>query len=238
MLNGRENVRKGKKNHLTLPGLKKRIDFFNLLHGEVVFPAHFDYTFSRGVQAPSREGLRVLAFDPGTANFGCFGGVLYGVKTLHSIKPIVTKMLENPVTSLTTDLATQTDRFRLEICGLIEQVQPDIIIIERFQSRGLMGTTVELISFMIGFITGIANEYESAGDTLILVRPITASQWKNSVNKSASLEDLYAMLGKATLHHRLDAMLMSLYAFPDTNVYQFLTASKQRSIANYILESG
>lgn len=235
IVSSKENLVKNKKSSLSISRLKRRIRKFESTHGVVQFPDNYEYEIVRDQSTyVSSEGLRVLALDPGTKNFGVFGGVLHGAVDMHGVKPVVTTMLKNPLTSLTADVMGATSNFMIELDFLMDLVQPDIVVIERFQTRGLMGTTVELVGFMLGLIAGHINRRNSDHNLHTVFRPIVASQWKNAVNKKADLLEIYAKLDGPHQHHRLDAFLMALYAFPNKDVYKFLTEEKVDSIASYI----
>lgn len=208
----------------SIAGLKKRVAKFDKKHGCPVFPTNT--SFVRKQETVPAEGLRVLGLDPGTKNFGVFGGVLMG-NNLTGIQPLITKMFRRPVLSLAADLQTHYNKFCIEFIDLLDQVQPNIVVAERFQARGLAGPTVELVSFMLGIMAKICAERQ------IKFMPVIAGQWKNAVNKKTSLDDMYASLSPKH-YHRLDAMLMSLYAHPDKNVYAYLTANRIEKIINYI----
>lgn len=224
------NARKQHKSSLTLTQLKKRIRVFEGIHGKVKFPSHLQLDFANktGTSTSVREGLRVLGFDPGSKNFGVFGGILYGGKTLHKVGLLETSLLRNAITSFSDDqLAEQVAKFKNEIRMLVLRVRPRVIFIERFQSRGLKGLTVELVSFMIGLIAGMCHELTEELGHAVVIHLRIASQWKNAVNRQFSLDSLYAQI-PAVIHHRLDACLIALSAFPDKEVYKILADKKKQ----------
>lgn len=230
-----DNLTKNKKSSLSIQKLKKRIKRFESIHGEVVFPENLEFVVERNLNGVrDTDGLRVLALDPGTKNFGVFGGILHGAKTLHAVKPLVSKMLANPVISLGGTLEDNTNNFLSEFEALLDLVEPDVVVIERFQTRGLMGTTVELVGFMLGLIGGCVRRRNITNEVHTVFKPIIASQWKNAVNRKLSLPDVYEKLGSGKLHHRMDALLMSLYAFPDKDVYSTLSESRIDGLVEYI----
>lgn len=234
LLPGADNIRKNKASSISLPQLRKRILKFERRHGVVVFPDHYQVHFERTRLARASAGLRVLGLDPGTANFGVFGGIIHGVKTVHGVEPVLSKMFVNTVRSLTNQVNEATQAFLSEFEEVLAIVQPDVVVIERFQTRGLMGPTVELVSFMLGLVGAACQRYAEQIGKHIIVRPVVAGQWKNALNRKANLEDMYEALGTSKLHHRLDAMLMSLYAFPNKDVYECLTSKRQAAFVNYI----
>jgi len=224
------NARKQHRSSVTLTQLKKRIRAFEDKHGKVEFPSHLqlDFVNKTGISTSVPEGLRVLGFDPGSKNFGVFGGILYGGKTLHRVSLLETSLLRNAITTFNDDeFAEQVAKFKNEIRMLVLRVKPRVIFIERFQSRGLKGLTVELVSFMIGLIVGMCHELTEELGHAVVTHLRIASQWKNAVNRQFSLDSLYAQLPKA-IHHRLDACLIALSAFPDKDVYKILADKKKQ----------
>jgi hypothetical protein len=229
------NLSKNKKSSLSLSKLKSRIKKFELRHGKVEFPDNYEYVLDRDKsQYVSSDGLRVLAFDPGTKNFGVFGGVLHGASTVHAIKPMVSTMLKSPVTSLTGDTRDSVSQFLGELEILFHTIEPDVVVIERFQTRGLMGTTVELVGFMIGIVAGFIHRRNSDHGLNTMTKLVVASQWKNAVNKKTDLSRMYSLLDGPHQHHRLDAMMMALYCFPGDQPYSFLDEDRERALCDYI----
>ena len=233
------NISKSHRSSVTLAKLKLQIKKFEARHGVVTFPEHLQLKFTQRntVVSHSTRGLRVLGFDPGVANFGVFGGVLHGVKSIKRVSPIVSTMLRNTIRSLTGDFSDNLSAFRSEVENHIRRVNPDVVVIERFQSRGLRGPVVELVSFMIGAISGIVARMEEELGHHIVLKVVVASQWKNEVNRSFGLDTLYSQL-KPTQYHRLDAFLMSMVGFPsEGNRYSAFTKDRQQKIVNFIAEN-
>lgn len=234
VVTARENLTKNHKSTLTLSALKRRIKKFDSEYGPLVFPKHLQTEFVKTPQVQIKHGLNVLGFDPGTANFGVFGGTLFGVRSLHRVQVKISKMLEHPLTTLTGDFHENSEAFAEEVRELLREIRPQVIVFERFQARGLRGPVVELISVMLGIVTGLARKFEADTGKRILIKVVTASQWKNRVNQVTALDDMYATM-KAKDHHRLDACLMALSAFPaEQNVYEALTPSRREALCAYM----
>jgi hypothetical protein len=200
---------------------------------QVVWPETYCYEFKR--VAVKKSGLRVLGLDPGTANFGAFGGII-GAK---AVEPILTEMISTALKAFTgADFNIRLDAFIKDIDRILAIVDPDVVLIERFQTRGLQGTTVELVGFMIGIVASRLKIYEIAKNKTVNLRPIIAGQWKNCLNKNSKipLDDMYKMLGSTKLHHRLDAMMMASYAVGDS-LYKNITVASAKKLAAYIIET-
>lgn len=154
----------------------------------------------------------VLALDMGTRNcaISCVGAAKQPLL-------IANRMVDNPIRGLTTALPEKTMLFIEEIDQWVQAYNPSKIVVERFQSRGLMGTTVEEISLMIGALTCFYG-------TRIPVEAITAATWKNEWHRNFTgyaLKDLYRVC--RTPDHLLDATLIGIWAQQKINgvVYEY-----------------
>lgn len=229
LLSTKENLEK-RTASVGVDTLKARIKSFEKKHGKVKFPKQFRYKFEHAAPDLSGEGgLRVLGFDPGTANFGCFAGLLVGEDNLRYAEAYESHMLVNPLTDMTRIMEDRV-RFRNEIVSYLEEYQPHAIVIERFMTRGLKGATIELVNMMIGIITSILMDYEEQGK-FVYLKIVTAASWKNQVNRIINLDTLYAVCRKrGVVDHKLDAALMSMYSFPTKgNPYEFLANKTSRN---------
>ena len=227
-----KNCSKSKKSGHTILQLRRKIQQFEKCYGIVEFPEYWSLDFSNLKSNKVSDGINILSMDPGTSNFGVFGGVLYGAKSLHRVKASVSTMLRNPIKDL-RDSEVAQEKFRKEIKDLCLMTSPDFIVMERFQARGLRGTTGELVSFMIGLIAGmLPSVRELLGKHITLVTPI-ASQWKNAVNRVITLDDLYSQL-KPKQYHRLDAALLGMSIFPVKNPYEGFSKQRQQKLVNLI----
>jgi hypothetical protein len=229
------NLNPGNPKKEKISKLKSRIKRWEKRNGKFVFPDYLVNEFVKATSTSSKDCIPVVAFDPGSSNFGCFAGRLR-IKNdaLSGIELLDSKMLQNPIKSLGTDFKSQADAYRQEIRQFLLKYKPAVVVIERFQSRGLRGTTVELVNVMIGILSEIIYNLSNEGLEIELKTPI-ASQWKNALNKHFSLEDLYQYLPGSQLH-RLDACLMSLFAVQDgiKDVYSFLNEKRQQAVIEFI----
>jgi hypothetical protein len=149
----------------------------------------------------SKATKRVLAFDPGSRNMGIS---VAAVNAKGTIKIMANSIVTNPIFDLTS-FGLQRDIFIQEIAKWIEVYQPNGIIIERFQTRGLLGPLIEIVSIMIGIISGRWPH--------IPIKLITAATWKNEFHRRferVTLEDLYKE--SRTTPHQLDACFMGVFA--------------------------
>lgn len=100
------------------------------------------------------------------------------------------------------------ESLRLEFHRMLVDFQPDLVVIERFQVRGMMtGASAEKIGIMIGIML------TTAYDLRIPVRLITAAAWKNAWLREIgrSLDDTVYQLVKIKNQHPLDAVLLARY---------------------------
>lgn len=136
----------------------------------------------------------IAAFDPGFRNFG------YAVIDPLRMKVIRNGMNEKTMTLLTTGKTAEVMEFKKFIRGLLNEGCKSLVA-ERFQSRGLMGLSVELVSFMLGIADGM----------FPLSRYIIASQWKTAYGRvGIDLKELYRDLRPIT-PHQIDASLIGLW---------------------------
>jgi len=232
IIRAKENLTKQRQSDLTFSALKRRIKAFNLEHGKVEFPSHFKYDFTP--KAYSGKGLRVMGLDPGTVNFGVFVGDLIGKSSLFSIEVIESLMLDALVKKIDADIGDQVDHFSSSVKDLMLKHQPDVVVMERFQSRLMGGSTIEAVNIMIGCVANVVYQVSEELGKNILFKLVTAATWKNRLNQIVDLSLIYSLAPKKLIH-RLDACLMACYVFPSTeNVYKIF-GSKYR--ASSLVES-
>jgi hypothetical protein len=153
---------------------------------------------------PEKSGLkkdtvRVLAFDPGIANFGISVVAARGNK----IRVMANAKLMYPMDSM-TEFQVQKLRFLEEVGKWVELYKPHALIAERFMLRGAgtgqaMG---ELIPSMIALTSAYFN---------LNTLTIPAAQWKNPIQKrfTFDLKETYKEIGVEA--HQLDASLIGIY---------------------------
>lgn len=196
------------------------------------WPANTVFNYKLSPVPDLSQGLRVLGFDPGTANFGCFAGHVVERKGLLEVTSFESSLLINPLTVVGNFQEGDVDRYVNEMRSFIETYEPHMITIERFMTRGINGATIELVSMMIGMLSLLVKEYEAKRGQRIQLNIIPAAVWKNQVNRVYSLDDVYS---DARAHgipdHKVDSCLMSLYLLvPGKNPYEFLADKKAYSL--------
>lgn len=158
-----------------------------------------------------QKEMHVMSCDPGTRNFAVAvtRGRLYENGSVK-FKILGTTVLDSTFNDLKTSVSFSLKNFIAEIDSIVELTcDPDEIIMERFQSRGMGGTTIECVNFMIG---SMVYHFQSEAD----VKLVTAATWKNRANrlfdyKGAPKEhNLHRVITDKT-EHELDAVMMGIY---------------------------
>lgn len=168
--------------------------------------------------------LVVIGIDPGPVNFAI-------TKTLFVYKkPIIieTHLIKNTIQNLKELEEIKKSKAKKKIIppiiipplkqqveDFIKEVKPilkdaNCLCIERFQGRGLKGSSGEQVSIMIGIIISLCKTKK------IRYKLIVASQWKNYFNRIHGkdfLKDKYKVFWKnhRVTPHTLDSFLISLY---------------------------
>lgn len=139
------------------------------------------------------EARRILAFDPGSVNMGI------SVIEILDGKPrvLANATMMHPIHDIPSFMSQQ-EAFVDEVTSWIETFHPKAMVAERFQSRGLRGSTVECVSMMLGILSMFNLP------TLF----ITAATWKNQYQKrfNVNLREIYKTID--TTPHQLDASLI------------------------------
>lgn len=137
----------------------------------------------------------IAALDPGSVN--------HGYAIIDPIKMTVLRngMVKDTVNMLTKGYDVQIKAYRRFLKGLKKE-GCTILVAERFQSRGLKGLSVELVSFMLAL-----GHTEFPGRTRLIV----ASQWKNAYGRAdIDLKIMYKDLHPVT-PHQIDAALIGIW---------------------------
>jgi len=145
---------------------------------------------------------RILALDPGSRNMGI------SLVSYHPATEEICVSVNSIVTSPLADIRffnAQRNVFLDEVGRWIKLYEPHGIVAERFQSRGLKGSTIELVNLMLGLLGG---RYSLP---ILLITPVT---WKNDwhrrfKNDSLKLNDLYKTC--RTTPHQLDSSFIGCY---------------------------
>lgn len=152
-------------------------------------------TYSLPVAAKTQH-KRILSFDPGTRNMG-----ISCVELVGNVPHVLANAtMEHPMHDIKAFM-TQRDAFLSEVQYWINTFNPSAIVAERFQTRGLKGPTIEVVSMMLGIL----------GMLKLPVLFVPAVVWKNKFQKRfcADLRDMYSYIN--TTPHQLDASLIGCY---------------------------
>ena len=143
------------------------------------------------------EARRVLSFDPGSVNMGV-SCVEYTPETGYKV--LTNAVLSHPLHDI-KQFTQSRDLFLQEVNSWITSYKPQAIIAERFQSRGLKGTTIECVCIMLGLLASLN----------LPVLFITAATWKNRYQKrfNVDLKEIYREIQVAP--HQLDSCLIGCY---------------------------
>lgn len=154
-----------------------------------------------------------LGFDLGSKNMA------YGRVIDLKGKVLVKKcsMFQNPIKELKdsagNELSTRVKAFVNEFEEVLNLCKPDVVMAERFMTRGFKGSTIEAIGLMLGLMAGACH---ARGIKFILV---TASTWKNSFSRRFGgkevLPDIYKQLAKKQAH-KIDACLIGCFCLDKT----------------------
>ena len=141
---------------------------------------------------------RILSFDPGSVNMGC--SLLDIDRSSKKIQVLANTVLMNPLHDIKR-FSIERKLFLEEISSWVTKGNPKAIVAERFQSRGLRGTTIECVCMMLGML--------STFNLPILF--ITASTWKNRYQKrfNIDLREIYKEISPAP--HQLDSALIGCF---------------------------
>ena len=148
--------------------------------------------------------MKILSVDPGTQNFA------YAVLSVQNspAKPFKYKikkmgMVKSTIKEPKENMGLQINAFNEEFLYQFDKLKLDGFICERFQSRGMKGNTIESVNMMVGMMAHYLTSRE------IDVKLVTASTWKNRVNKIIDIKDLYKLA--RVPNHITDAVCLGLY---------------------------
>jgi hypothetical protein len=112
-------------------------------------------------------------------------------------------------------------KFHHEIESIIDTYKVTEISMERFVSRGLLGSLSEYICIMQGIL--------AINPKIQVFNLVTAATWKNSFNKSYKLNDFYKQAKKLKIQaHEIDAVMIGLYFLSGGNYFKGLKAQQSR----------
>ena len=141
--------------------------------------------------------VRVMSFDPGSRNMGI---ACVGMKD-NRLGVLANSVMTNPINDLVNFNAIRPAFFE-EVDRWFAAYKPQAIIAERFQTRGLGGPLIEMVSVMLGMLAGRYN---------VPVLFITAATWKNDYQRRYNI-DLKETYKEILIQpHQLDACLIGCY---------------------------
>lgn len=152
------------------------------------------------VRGTHNGDMRILALDPGVTNFAW--SVLQANHAFE-IKIIASGMVRNTLRDLKVLTPRSIGVFLAEIQALVDEYQTDSMILERYMSRRMGGTTIELVNIMIGALFA---EFQRK---LVRFKFIPSAQWKNEWNRIGDLEQFYTQC--ECVVHQVDAIGIGMY---------------------------
>lgn len=158
--------------------------------------------------------INVLGLDPGKTNFGWAASkvTINNNNGSVSIKQLGYGKIQNTVRDLTVDVKEQIKAFSMELDGLLRQYEVNLVVAERFQSRGFKGNTIEYVNSMLGVVVSLLLRYEEERNLNTYYFSILASTWKNEAKRQGLLlENLYKDYSFIMSPHEIDASVISWF---------------------------
>ena len=185
-----------------------------------------------------KKKVQLLACDPGTANFGyaIVEAVIEDGLCPSQFRVLQYGKLNCTVRQLTGKMSDNIGMYATTIKFLMSKY-PDLngAILERFQTRGIGGPTIELVSLMIGVTSTFFYEED------LPVKAIIASQWKQACTRSGIvLDDMYTKYKesvKAT-PHEVDAVMIGLYGLHLFARHKPYSPTFSKKLLNNLLKLG
>ena len=170
----------------------------------------------------------LLALDPGKVNFG------YSVldwKDDGTYRVRDCGILKHTITELKRGLPKSTRKYGKEVSTLVNKYDIEVIIAERFVSRGLLGSLSEYVNIMLGITSVYAKK------DFLLIIPAT---WKNRFNKKYPLKNFYR--DSVNTKHSIDATLIGVYYINTLcgkeTYFRFESKDKRNHILKQMQENG
>ena len=156
----------------------------------------------------------ILGADPGSKNFAVSIIELSNKK----LSVLGTKMLEHTLHKYDDSMPDQFSAFIREVADIRNEFKPDYAIMERYQTRGNGGNTIEFVSMMNALLF---RTIRNSNPVLV-----TASTWKNACTRAGiDLKGLYSEYKMTSVHypkaiHEFDASMMAVF-----RMYKVLNAN-------------
>ena len=144
--------------------------------------------------------IRILSMDPGVENYAWS---VLDVSRPFEVKVLASGMIKNTVREMTKGMHEQLCKFVDDVQSIMNEFDPEFLIAERYMSRGMGGTTIELVNAMIG---AVALMWKKSSDR---VKFIPAAEWKNRWNSKSSLDEFYQKVNCAV--HQVDSIGIGIY---------------------------
>jgi hypothetical protein len=138
--------------------------------------------------------LRILALDPGTANFGY---AVVDLRVLENGKCEATVRTLKTAATMRQEMA----EFEFWLGDICDRWKPQAVAAERYMTRGINGPTVECVNIMIGIVLTVLP---------LPFKIMPAATWKNCVSRQdVDLKEMY----KKTMvtPHQVDAALIGVF---------------------------
>lgn len=147
--------------------------------------------------------ITVFGHDPGAVNYGA-AVVSFKVQNKKvKYRIAFTCKLEFPANIQGTtaqEMGLLLNKYDKGVRKIIRDHKVTHSVAERFMSRGHGGTLIESVNMMLGRLSGIPKH-----NPILL----SASTWKNRVNKFFDLKEFYKQVRVEP--HEIDALLMAMY---------------------------
>lgn len=147
----------------------------------------------------------ILGGDPGSKNFA-ISVIEFRDRKLHVLG---SKMLENTIHAYDDTMQDQFNAFLSEVRAIRNEFKPDAAIMERYQTRGNGGNTIEFVSMMNALLFRTLKH----NDPVL----VTASTWKNACTRQGvDLKSLYSQYKMTSVYcpkaiHEFDASMMAVF---------------------------
>lgn len=144
--------------------------------------------------------ITVLGIDPGSVNAG-YAIVRVRVKGKRSeYKLEECGKLKHLLKDLKKPHKKELKAHVKEVRALVKKYKVDYVLVERYMTRGIKGSTIEAVNQMLGALEiGLTQE----------ITQIPAAVWKNQVNRKFDLKEFYATVPVEP--HEVDAVLQAVW---------------------------
>lgn len=142
------------------------------------------------------SNFTILSIDPGVQN-SAWTIIKIDFNKPKQFKVITCGMFEHTIKDIRGQL--NINHITSELNDLYVKYKPNVVIAERFMTRGHKGSIIEFVNIMLGIIINTI-EYKYL---------LTAAQWKNMLNKKNSLTTIYDTYKLPD--HVIDSIYIGIY---------------------------